>query len=61
MYQLVLTHDATVNLIAVHTHIFHANRKAGDQLAFGQLAMVLDMQQHYFRAGYGTRVVECPA
>lgn len=60
LFQLVLTHDCTVNFIAYGTtHIYLPNCKAGHILASSySLPDMRNFQQEYFRAGYGTTIKE---
>jgi hypothetical protein len=56
MWQLVLTHDTTVNLLVGQTQVYLPGAKAGQQVAYGQLELVRRIQQHYLHNGYGTTV-----
>ncbi len=59
LYELVLTHDCTVNFhISDHTHIYIPNAKAGQRVASGEKQMIETLQSAYFVRGYGTKIVE---
>lgn len=55
MYLLTITHDCTVNIALNHCHIYNKVR-AGQQLGYGQKQLMEQLQQAYFKHGYGTKL-----